>query len=1071
MDHQPASAAGRRLRVGYVSGDFRQHAVTHFFEPLLSHHDRDRVEVWAYTTNGQQDEVTTRLRGLVDHWQSIVGLSDEAAAERIRGDALDVLVDLSNHTEHNRLGVFAQRAAPVQVEFLGHFSTTGVAEIDYWIGDPEQTPPSFDAYYSETVWRLAHVAHAYSGSEAAPAPDWRSLEDGTVWLGCFHNPVKLTPRTLALWARVLHALPQAKLLLKAKQLANAERREQLANEFAAHGIGVERLAFRDHTASPDWAAHMRAYAIIDIALDPIGPWRGAATNCDALWMGVPVVTLRGARAGSRQTAALLQALGRAEWIVDDEDAYVDTVVQLASDVDGRRTIRFTQREQMRGSPLCDATGLARALEHAYEAMFQRWCDERGAQEHSQSRSCGPVWLSAPTASSELKAPPVSEGARPVYLIHALARSGGTLVSRCLGAMTGVYLFSEVHPQAAAAAQQFGGADQFSLAHQAREWYRLLDDGKAGQRAAPPAYLDQVDEIAARVTEHDGQLVLRDWSHLDFHAVPFLPAATHHSAHAEQLAKRFVLHRISLVRHPIFQWLSLQRLTVIRGRLTLAEFMAGYLAFARLAVETGFVRLEDFVCNPDTSLRALCDQLHLPFDPGYHERWPDNRWVTGDFTSASMTPKEILYRPKMIGADVLAQFDVLPEYHEALKLLGYRSPQVGQLQEAGDLVESKAPAEAGVCQRLEPLWIEEKRDGGYQLGHCDRGETARGAEPAPPDICILVVTYQHGSFIRQCLESLVNQTLRPNKIKVFDDYSVDSTWEIVQEFKTNYPDMFELHRNSKNLGLRQQGLRIWSEVSGNYCAFIEGDDFWAPEKLEGEFRSLHSSTSAGAAYSNVAVTDEQGRIMGRWHEPSEGTLPGGYLFARVASRTIFNRSGNMFRNYLFRTRCYFRLAHKTDTRIPSMGDYDFNLLFSYHYPFVPSSQLEPMVFYRRHRQGVSNQRRDVVLSSMMIYEKHRAKFEQMSAADRLLTCLHQERNLAMGRQYLPNKKQKEYAPEAIIARALRQIDELPKETALSVQVRANPLIAELITYCCAELELRGNQDLAKVLKYTSGNSLT
>lgn len=685
LAHLSAPAAGRRLRVGYVSGDFRQHAVAHFFEPLLAQHEPARIELWAYTTNGQQDTVTDRIRVQVDHWQSIVGLSDETAAERIRSDRVDVLVDLSNHTQHNRLGVFAQRAAPVQVEYLGHFSTTGVAEIDYWIGDSEQTPPSMEAHYSETLWRLPRVAHVYHGAEAAPSPAWQPAEDGALRLGCFHNVVKLTPRTIALWSRVLRELPEATLVLKSKQLSDADRREQLANAFAAEGIGAERLALRDHSATRDWAAYMRAYDELDIALDPIGPWRGAATNCDALWMGVPVVTLRGERLGSRQTASLLHALGRAHWIADDEDSYIERVVALARDVDGRRALRFQQRAQMRDSPLCDAKGLAQALEDAYEAMFQRWWNEGRAQEPSETPTHGPVWLATPTAPSEPSIPPMPQDVAPINLIHVLARSGGTLISRCLGAMTGVYLFSEVHPQSAAAARPTGSVDQFSLHYQANAWYGLLDAKEGPQDAERLTYADWVERIAARVAEHGGQLVLRDWSHLDFHAVPFLPAATHRSTHAEHLAERFALRRVSLVRHPVFQWLSLERLPLIRGRLTLAAFMAGYLAFARLAVKTGFVRLEDFVGDPDASLHTLCDQLHLPFDPGYRARWPDNHWVTGDFISARMTPKEILYRPKIISADVLAQFDALAEYQDALRLLGYRSPQAGKMQEAAELV--------------------------------------------------------------------------------------------------------------------------------------------------------------------------------------------------------------------------------------------------------------------------------------------------------------------------------------------------------------------------------------------------
>jgi predicted O-linked N-acetylglucosamine transferase (SPINDLY family) len=367
--HSPARA-GRRLRVGYVSGDFRQHPVSYFLEPLFRLHDRNRIEVFAYSTISLRDEVTEKLESLVDHWRSIAHLSNDAARERIEEDAIDVLVDLAGHTEHNRLGVFALRSAPVQAHYLGYFATTGLAEMDYWLGDPVILPESESAHYSETIWRLPRVWVSYLGREDAPTTRWSPAEDGTVWLGSFNNLKKITPVTLALWAKLLHAMPEAKLFLKTKGLADPVNRQRIADGLNALGIAAERLDLVG--VSDEWLAHMAQYDRLDIALDPIGGVGGGTTTSDALWMGVPVVTLAGQQMAHRMTASMLDSIGRREWIAETEGEYVSTVVALARDVELRRGLRFSQRDKMRNSPLCDAAGLARSLEDAYEAMFDRW---------------------------------------------------------------------------------------------------------------------------------------------------------------------------------------------------------------------------------------------------------------------------------------------------------------------------------------------------------------------------------------------------------------------------------------------------------------------------------------------------------------------------------------------------------------------------------------------------------------------------------------------------------------------------------------------------------------------------
>jgi predicted O-linked N-acetylglucosamine transferase (SPINDLY family) len=258
----------------------------------------------------------------------------------------------------------------VQAHYLGYFASTGLTAMDYWIGDAVLLPKSEDIHYSETIWRLPRVWISYQGSDDAPSSSWRPGEDGTIWLGSFNNLAKITPATVALWAKALHALPEGRLMLKTPGLVEPENRTRIEVALADQGIGADRLALIGIT--DDWASHMAHYDKLDVALDPVGGVGGGTTTCDTLWMGVPVITLAGRSMAQRMTASMLDAIGQPDWIAESESDYVNKVVELARDVELRRRLRFTQRERMRGSPLCDAQGLARSLEDAYEAMFDAW---------------------------------------------------------------------------------------------------------------------------------------------------------------------------------------------------------------------------------------------------------------------------------------------------------------------------------------------------------------------------------------------------------------------------------------------------------------------------------------------------------------------------------------------------------------------------------------------------------------------------------------------------------------------------------------------------------------------------
>ncbi|MDP2412009.1 MAG: tetratricopeptide repeat protein [Pseudolabrys sp.] len=372
-DRTPA----RRLKVGYVSPDFRAHSVAYFVTPLFEAHDRQAVELFCYAGVIRPDAVTARLQDLSDHWLSTVGMTDDGLAARIRADGIDILVDLAGHTAHNRLRVFAQKPAPVQATWLGYSNTTGLRAIDYRIVDDVTDPAgAADAVASETLLRLPGGFLCYGGAKDAPEPaPLPRLANGAITFGSFNNPAKVSAATFDVWARLLTRMPTARLLLKGKSFADPGTCDAFLTQLGNRGIAPDRIELMAWL--PSNAAHLSLYDRIDIALDPF-PYNGTTTTCEALWMGVPVVTLKGDRHAARVGASLLTQAGLDEWIAGSVDDYVETALRLAADPQRLHELRRGLRARLVASPLCDARGFARRMEAAYAGMWQRWCSERTA---------------------------------------------------------------------------------------------------------------------------------------------------------------------------------------------------------------------------------------------------------------------------------------------------------------------------------------------------------------------------------------------------------------------------------------------------------------------------------------------------------------------------------------------------------------------------------------------------------------------------------------------------------------------------------------------------------------------
>jgi protein O-GlcNAc transferase len=357
-----------RLRVGLVSGDLRIHSVGHFLEGVLSHIDPARIELIAYPTNPYEDELTARIRPFFSAWKPLVGLSDGDAARLIHSDGVHILLDVSGFTAHNRLPVFAWKPAPVQVTWLGLPSTTGIKEMDYVLGDLLAIPAENEHHFTEAVWRmpdsyLCFSAPAYS-IEVAPLP---ALSTGYVTFGSFNNLTKMNDAVVALWARILLSVPNSRLYLKTAQLSNADMCEHILRRFGSYGITAERLLLGGKFGSI--ADHLSEYNKVDVALDTF-PYPGVTTSIEALWMGVPVLTLQGDRFLSLTAKSVAHHAGLPDWVAIDKDDYVAKAISFTTDLERLSALRAGLRQQVLASPLFDAPRFARNLEDALWGMWQ-----------------------------------------------------------------------------------------------------------------------------------------------------------------------------------------------------------------------------------------------------------------------------------------------------------------------------------------------------------------------------------------------------------------------------------------------------------------------------------------------------------------------------------------------------------------------------------------------------------------------------------------------------------------------------------------------------------------------------
>ncbi|OGI39148.1 MAG: hypothetical protein A2140_03225 [Candidatus Muproteobacteria bacterium RBG_16_62_13] len=363
----------RRLRIGYLSPDFRTHSVAFFIEAAFREHDHGQYELYAYSDARSPDIMTEKLSGMVDQWRDTHNLSGERFCNQIIHDRIDILIELTGHTSGNRLSAIACKPAPIQATYLGYPCTTGLQAIDYLITDSWVDPPGVEPYYVEKLVRLPHGFSCYNPPSACPpVNDLPATEAGKVTFSSLHGLVKLNDRVIQLWARMLGALPESRLILQAKAFADEQTRKLFLERFEKHGVARQRMELLPFLSLQE---HLSVYHRVDMALDPF-PWSGHTTSCHALWMGIPVVTLLGQTHAGRMVASALHQIGLSELISQSTDEYIEKTISLANDLPRLAELRRTMRERMLASPLCDGAGFTRELEAAYREMWVRYCEQQ-----------------------------------------------------------------------------------------------------------------------------------------------------------------------------------------------------------------------------------------------------------------------------------------------------------------------------------------------------------------------------------------------------------------------------------------------------------------------------------------------------------------------------------------------------------------------------------------------------------------------------------------------------------------------------------------------------------------------
>jgi len=378
--HNNSRDTERRLRIGYVSADFRAHSAALCFRPILLNHDKTQFEITCYYSSKQEDGYTKEFKGAADRWCDASQLSRPEFAERVVSDQIDILVDLSGHSAGNRLAVFACKPAPIQVTAWGHGTGTGLPTMDYMFSDPVTCPHNVRHLFAEKIVDLPCAITIEPIPALVQLSDPPVLSNGYVTFGAFNRVTKMTDEVVALWARILHAVPQSRIMLKHHAFVSPVTQSEMLEKFTSHGIAADRVIIRGLTAR---AEHLATFKDVDISLDPF-PHNGGISTFESLQLGVPAVAMLGKAPASRVAGAILSAVGLPDWIAQDADGYLECAVKFAAMPDLLKTLRHQIPATLSSSPIGNNVLYTRAVEAAYRKMWVDYCRSAPAQPASEA---------------------------------------------------------------------------------------------------------------------------------------------------------------------------------------------------------------------------------------------------------------------------------------------------------------------------------------------------------------------------------------------------------------------------------------------------------------------------------------------------------------------------------------------------------------------------------------------------------------------------------------------------------------------------------------------------------------
>ena len=649
----------KRLRLGFISGDFKLHSVMYFFLPYLFQRDKARVETYIYSNTGSNDDVTEFVRQNSDKFESIVGWSDQRVAKQIEEDEIDIMVDLSGWTSGTRLESLVGKPAPIQVEYLGFPDTTGLEAMDYRISDQWADPIENEPFHVEELAWLPRHFLCYLPPDWAPEVGTMPFrENGYITFGSFNNQKKMNPLLIGLWSMVLKNVENSKMVIKLWQKEDSLLENIYFEEFEKCGISRDRIEIKNYQHREN---HLQVCSNIDIALDTF-PYNGTTTTCESLWMGVPVISLVGNHHESRVGFSLLKAMNMEVFAASSPDEYVDCAVSLAENPDTLEIMRMGLRDRMRKSAICDVHGFAEDLDELFRHMWYRWCERRGAGPVAEQKLEIIQNLIEETEGDKQK--------EELGVLHGLTGSGATLISRCIGALEDTVLFGETSPRLK--------HPECNEAYQALNWFGLFDDQEF-ENMHIPAWTDFIIACHKRCCERGKKFVLRDWSHIDFFGYPFIRDPQFLSSIIDDLQCEFQLSRIAIVRHPIDQWICLNRDESNGRGLDIDTYLHGCRMFAEMASRTGFIKYEDFRECPEEQMPKICDALGLEYDQAFMNKWSSNENVTGGGDNATIRMEQNrfvdIFEDRRLDDKTRKLFEENSEYNICLKILGYDSDQV------------------------------------------------------------------------------------------------------------------------------------------------------------------------------------------------------------------------------------------------------------------------------------------------------------------------------------------------------------------------------------------------------------